>query len=142
MIISHFCLFIVWIDELKEFFSKFGKVLEHEIIHDHATKRSRGFGFVVFDNEKVVDDILANGNMIEMNGSRVSLVIYLFPSRAQCIKSRLLRSTTKQQCNFCIFYKLDLAFCHMLVFKLKKLWCQATLAESLCLYTIWRSWQV
>ncbi|CAO2813039.1 unnamed protein product [Amaranthus hypochondriacus] len=60
-------------DELKEFFSKFGKVLEHEIIHDHATKRPRGFGFVVFDNEKVVDDILADGNMIEMNGSRVEI---------------------------------------------------------------------
>ncbi|KMT02287.1 hypothetical protein BVRB_9g206040 [Beta vulgaris subsp. vulgaris] len=60
-------------DELKEFFSNYGKVVEHEIIVDHATKRSRGFGFVVFDNEKVVDDILADGNMIEMNGSRVEI---------------------------------------------------------------------
>ncbi|KNA25903.1 hypothetical protein SOVF_002430 [Spinacia oleracea] len=60
-------------DGLKDFFSKYGKVVEHEIILDHATKRSRGFGFVVFDNEKVVDDILADGNMIELDGSRVEI---------------------------------------------------------------------
>lgn len=48
--------------------------MEHEIIRDHVTKRSRGFGFVVFDNEQVVDTILANGNMIDMEGSRVSSV--------------------------------------------------------------------
>lgn len=60
-------------EELKDFFSKYGKVVDHEIILDHATKRSRGFGFVVFDNEKVVDEILADGNMIDMNGTRVEI---------------------------------------------------------------------
>ncbi|XP_028097107.1 DAZ-associated protein 1-like, partial [Camellia sinensis] len=57
--------------EFKNFFSKYGKVVEHEIIRDHDTKRSRGFGFVVFDNEQVVDTILANGNMIDMEGSQM-----------------------------------------------------------------------
>ncbi|XP_028081218.1 RNA-binding protein Musashi homolog 2-like [Camellia sinensis] len=61
-------------DEFKNFFSKYGKVVEHEIIRDHVTKRSWGFGFVVFDNEQVVDTILANGNMIDMEGSQVSSV--------------------------------------------------------------------
>lgn len=60
-------------EEFKDFFSKYGKVVDHEIILDHATKRSRGFGFIVFDNEKVVDDILADGNMIDMNGTRVEI---------------------------------------------------------------------
>ncbi|MBA0578633.1 hypothetical protein Gorai_020908 [Gossypium raimondii] len=60
-------------DEFKNFFSKYGKVVEHEIICDHATKRSRGFGFIVFDNEKVVDNMLANGNMIDMEGTRVEI---------------------------------------------------------------------
>lgn len=46
--------------------------MEHEIIRDHTTKRSRGFGFIVFDNEKVVDNILADGNMIDMAGTQVS----------------------------------------------------------------------
>ncbi|CAL5203536.1 unnamed protein product [Lathyrus oleraceus] len=60
-------------DELKNFFSKHGNVVEHEIIRDHATKRSRGFGFVVFDNDKVVDTLLADGNMIDMDGTQVEI---------------------------------------------------------------------
>ncbi|KAL3829120.1 hypothetical protein ACJIZ3_017922 [Penstemon smallii] len=60
-------------DELKSFFSKYGKVVEHEIIRDHMTKKSRGFGFVVFDNEQVVDSLLADGNMIDMEGTQVEI---------------------------------------------------------------------
>nr|GMC48994.1 heterogeneous nuclear ribonucleoprotein 1-like [Ipomoea batatas] len=63
---------VVTEDELKSFFSKYGKVVEHEIIRDHVTKRSRGFGFIVFDNEQVVDNILADGNMLDMSGTQVS----------------------------------------------------------------------
>ncbi|CAO2814306.1 unnamed protein product [Amaranthus hypochondriacus] len=96
--------------EFKEFFSKYGKVVEHEIILDHATKRSRGFGFIVFDNEKVVDDILADGNMIEMNDSRVSLVLWLIGVRIVYIRSLPVRST-KQWYNipFSLSYKLTLS---------------------------------
>ncbi|XP_071725994.1 heterogeneous nuclear ribonucleoprotein 1-like [Rutidosis leptorrhynchoides] len=64
---------IVTEDELKGFFSKYGKVVEHEIIRDHATQRSRGFGFIVFDGEQTVDEILVNGNMIDMNGTQVEI---------------------------------------------------------------------
>ncbi|KAH7860532.1 hypothetical protein Vadar_014627 [Vaccinium darrowii] len=60
-------------DEFKNFFSKYGKVGEHEIIRDHETRRSRGFGFIVFDNEQVVDNILANGNKIDMSGTQVEI---------------------------------------------------------------------
>ncbi|PWA50751.1 RNA-binding (RRM/RBD/RNP motifs) family protein [Artemisia annua] len=60
-------------EELKDFFSKHGKVVEQEIIRDHATKRSRGFGFVVFDSEQTVDEVLVNGNMIDMNGTQVEI---------------------------------------------------------------------
>ena len=48
--------------------------MEHEIIRDHVTKRSRGFGFVVFVNEQVVDSLLSDGNMIDMAGTQVSFV--------------------------------------------------------------------
>lgn len=69
------CLWCVWVsDELKSFFSEYGKVVEHEIIRDHTTKRSRGFGFIVFDSDKVVDNLLADGNMIDMAGTQVSSV--------------------------------------------------------------------
>ncbi|KAH9652411.1 RNA-binding (RRM/RBD/RNP motifs) family protein [Citrus sinensis] len=61
-------------DELKNFFSKYGKVLEHQIIRDHETNRSRGFGFVIFDSEEVVDEMLSKGNMIDMAGTQVSLI--------------------------------------------------------------------
>ncbi|KAL0460318.1 UNVERIFIED_CONTAM: Heterogeneous nuclear ribonucleoprotein 1 [Sesamum latifolium] len=52
---------------------KYGKVVEHEIIRDHVTKRSRGFGFIVFDSEQVVDSLLADGNMIDMAGTQVEI---------------------------------------------------------------------
>ncbi|KAI4340009.1 hypothetical protein MLD38_024889 [Melastoma candidum] len=60
-------------DELKDFFSKYGKVVEHEIIRDRMTNRSRGFGFVIFDSEEVVDEILFEGNMIDLAGSKVEI---------------------------------------------------------------------
>ncbi|KAK0581475.1 hypothetical protein LWI29_014149 [Acer saccharum] len=60
-------------DELKNFFSKYGKVLEQQIILDRETNRSRDFGFITFDNEEVVDEMLSNGNMIDMAGRKVEI---------------------------------------------------------------------
>jgi hypothetical protein len=48
-------------------------VVDHHIMFDHETKRSRGFGFIVFASEQVVDDLLANENMVDLAGSKVSL---------------------------------------------------------------------
>lgn len=48
-------------------------MVDHQIMFDRETKRSRGFGFIVFASEQVVDDLLANGNMIDLAGSKVSL---------------------------------------------------------------------
>ncbi|OAY55290.1 heterogeneous nuclear ribonucleoprotein A3 [Manihot esculenta] len=60
-------------DEFKNFFSKYGKVVEHQIIRDHETNRSRGFGFIIFDNEETVDQMLSKGNMIDMAGTQVEI---------------------------------------------------------------------
>ncbi|XWS51709.1 hypothetical protein CRYUN_Cryun11dG0007000 [Craigia yunnanensis] len=60
-------------DEFRSFFSKYGNVMEHQIIRDHATNRSRGFGFIIFDSEEVVDDMLSKGNMIDMAGTQVEI---------------------------------------------------------------------
>ncbi|KAK6934633.1 RNA recognition motif domain [Dillenia turbinata] len=60
-------------DEFKNFFSKYGKVVEHQIIRDHETNRSRGFGFIIFDNEDIVDEMLSMGNMIDMAGTQVEI---------------------------------------------------------------------
>ncbi|KAK4344191.1 hypothetical protein RND71_037285 [Anisodus tanguticus] len=59
-------------DEFKGFFSKYGKVTDCEIIRDHVSKRSRGFGFIVFD-EQVVDSFLSEGTMIDMLGTQVEI---------------------------------------------------------------------
>ncbi|XP_059666749.1 heterogeneous nuclear ribonucleoprotein 1 [Cornus florida] len=60
-------------DELKNFFSEYGKVVEHQIVRDHETNRSRGFGFIIFDSEEVVDELLSKGNMIDMAGTQVEI---------------------------------------------------------------------
>jgi hypothetical protein len=43
-------------------------------MRDHSTSRSRGFGFITFDTEQAVDDLLAKGNRLELAGAQVSLV--------------------------------------------------------------------
>ncbi|XP_057823457.1 heterogeneous nuclear ribonucleoprotein 1 isoform X1 [Cryptomeria japonica] len=60
-------------DEFKNYFAKFGKVVEHQIMQDHGTGRSRGFGFVTFDSEQVVDEILSHGKMYELGGKQVEI---------------------------------------------------------------------
>ncbi|GMI85201.1 RNA-binding glycine-rich protein D3 [Hibiscus trionum] len=60
-------------DEFRDFFSKYGNVIEHQIIRDHATNKSRGFGFIIFESEEVVDDMLSKGNMIDMAGTQVEI---------------------------------------------------------------------
>ncbi|WZY73789.1 hypothetical protein YC2023_006029 [Brassica napus] len=61
-------------DELKDFFAKYGTIVEHQIIRDHETNRSRGFGFVIFDSEEVVDELLSKGNMVDMADTKVKEV--------------------------------------------------------------------
>ncbi|GAV89484.1 LOW QUALITY PROTEIN: RRM_1 domain-containing protein, partial [Cephalotus follicularis] len=61
---------VVYEDELENLF-KYGKVVEHQIIRDHETNRSRGFRCVIFDNEEVVDEMFTKGNMIDMAGTQV-----------------------------------------------------------------------
>uniref|UniRef100_A0A0E0IDP1 RRM domain-containing protein n=1 Tax=Oryza nivara TaxID=4536 RepID=A0A0E0IDP1_ORYNI len=60
-------------DDFKHFFQKYGPVVDHQIMRDHQTKRSRGFGFIVFSSDQVVDDLLANGNMIDLAGAKVEI---------------------------------------------------------------------
>lgn len=62
----------VCVDEFKEFFMQFGELKEHQIMRDHATGRSRGFGFVTYESEEMVDLLLAKGNRIELSGTQVT----------------------------------------------------------------------
>ncbi|GAB2276939.1 hypothetical protein Dimus_011647 [Dionaea muscipula] len=58
--------------ELKDSFEKFGRIEDAVVIHDSATNRSRGFGFVTFDSEEVVDNILQN-SFYGVGGNRVEV---------------------------------------------------------------------
>lgn len=56
----------------------FGEVKEQQIMRDHSSGRSRGFGFITFETEQSVDDILANGNRLEFAGAQVCGCSFLY----------------------------------------------------------------
>ncbi|CAI9753771.1 unnamed protein product [Fraxinus pennsylvanica] len=60
-------------DELKEYFSSYGNIVERQIMMDHNTGRSRGFGFVTFENEDSVEKIFSDGRMHELGGKEVEI---------------------------------------------------------------------
>merc|ERR1719186_482205 len=45
------------LEDIKAYFEQFSKVKESMLAYDKVTNRHRGFGFVTFDNEDVVDKI-------------------------------------------------------------------------------------
>jgi heterogeneous nuclear ribonucleoprotein A1/A3 len=59
-------------DKLKEHFSSYGKVAEHQIMLDHSTGRSRGFGFVTFESEDAVERVMSEGRMHDLEGKQVT----------------------------------------------------------------------
>ena len=45
------------LEDIRAYFEQFSKVKEAMLAYDKVTSRHRGFGFVTFDNEDVVDKI-------------------------------------------------------------------------------------
>ncbi|KAJ8773946.1 hypothetical protein K2173_009377 [Erythroxylum novogranatense] len=60
-------------DELREHFSLYGIVVEHQIMVDRQTGRSRGFGFVTFKNEDAVKQTFSAGRIHELGGKQVEI---------------------------------------------------------------------
>ena len=54
---------------MREFFSQFGKVVDATVMLDRETGRSKGFGFVSFENANV-EPLLGFGNL-EIDGKVV-----------------------------------------------------------------------
>jgi RNA recognition motif. (a.k.a. RRM, RBD, or RNP domain) len=52
---------------------------------DHSTGRSRGFGFVTFDSEEAVDNVMSDGNMHDIGGKQVSLSFFLMTPLASIL---------------------------------------------------------
>jgi RNA-binding protein Musashi len=59
---------------MREFFSQFGKVVDATVMLDRETGRSKGFGFVSFENVNV-EPLLGFGNL-EIDGKMVCLPAY------------------------------------------------------------------
>lgn len=55
-------------DDLSQLFGQYGKVTSAVVITDKMTGRSRGFGFVEFENEAEADAAIAGQNEKEFNG--------------------------------------------------------------------------
>ncbi|KAJ1658696.1 hypothetical protein IWQ61_002104 [Dispira simplex] len=57
------------VETLGQYFSQFGTVLEHVVMRDPVTGRSRGFGFVRFKEAQAVDAVLAQEHYLD--GKRI-----------------------------------------------------------------------
>lgn len=60
-------------EDFREYFEKFGPVLEAQIMIDHHSGRSRGFGFVTFERDSSVEQVFSMGSMHELSGKRVEV---------------------------------------------------------------------
>ena len=55
-------------DGLRDSFSRFGEITDAKVITDRATGRSRGFGFVTFEETNSVTDAVTSMNEVELDG--------------------------------------------------------------------------
>ncbi|KAK9077397.1 hypothetical protein SSX86_005734 [Deinandra increscens subsp. villosa] len=59
-------------NDFKRYFEQFGTITDAVVMYDHNTQRPRGFGFITFDSEDAVDNVLLktfhelNGKMVEV----------------------------------------------------------------------------
>lgn len=58
--------------DLRLFFSRYGKVMEIVIMYDQEKKKSRGFGFLAFEDEESVDRCCAD-HFINLNGKQIEI---------------------------------------------------------------------
>lgn len=59
--------------EFREFFERYGQILDSIVMIDRETKKSRGFGFVTFENPDVANRIVAE-NIQDDSKSRVQIL--------------------------------------------------------------------
>lgn len=59
-------------EEFKNYFEKFGKITDVVVMHDNTTNRPRGFGFITFDSEESVEEVIQE-SFYELSGKRVEV---------------------------------------------------------------------
>ena len=60
-------------EKLKTLFSKFGEVEEANVITDKYPHRSKGFGFVTFENEEDAQKAVSEMNEKEVDGRTIKV---------------------------------------------------------------------
>lgn len=59
-------------DEFKVYFEKFGRITDVVVMHDNVTRRPRGFGFITFDSEDSVEEVMQK-SFHELSGKLVEV---------------------------------------------------------------------
>lgn len=59
-------------EEFKNYFERFGRITDVVVMHDSSTNRPRGFGFVTFDSEESVENVMQK-NFHELNNRLVEV---------------------------------------------------------------------
>ncbi|KAF7803685.1 glycine-rich RNA-binding protein RZ1A [Senna tora] len=59
--------------KLKDTFEKFGKLVEAKVVVDKFSGRSRGFGFVTFDEKKAMEDAIEAMNGMDLDGRTITV---------------------------------------------------------------------
>ncbi|XP_010245267.1 PREDICTED: glycine-rich RNA-binding protein RZ1A [Nelumbo nucifera] len=58
---------------LKDAFEKFGHLVEAKVVVDRFSGRSRGFGFVTFDDKKAMEDAIEAMNGMDLDGRNITV---------------------------------------------------------------------
>ncbi|KAI4337085.1 hypothetical protein L6164_015539 [Bauhinia variegata] len=59
-------------EEFKKYFEKFGRITDVVVMQDNITHRPRGFGFITFDSEESVENVMLN-SFHDLNGRQVEV---------------------------------------------------------------------
>ncbi|XP_057794286.1 heterogeneous nuclear ribonucleoprotein 1-like [Salvia miltiorrhiza] len=59
-------------EEFRSYFEKFGRITDVVVMHDNLTHRPRGFGFITFDSEDSVEEVMQK-NFHELTGKLVEV---------------------------------------------------------------------
>lgn len=69
-------------ESMRQFFSQFGRVIDATVMIDRDSSRSKGFGFVTFDEKADVDSLIGMGGLdiegkVVSNGIRIFLIRHM-----------------------------------------------------------------
>ncbi len=59
--------------DLEAAFGRFGEITEAKVITNRETGRSRGFGFVTFDDDNAADNAISEMNGAELDGRAITV---------------------------------------------------------------------